>query len=109
MRVKNFLVISLLVMIVLLVAPNVTKASSGSGWWNTDWKYRRPISLNPATPESDYQVKVVLTSDNFNYSKANPDGSDIRFCQADRTKLSIVKDKFHLDLLKQTFNKLKSF
>ena len=100
MRIKNFLVMFLLVMIVLLVAPNVTKAPSGSEWWNMDWKYRRPISLNPATPESDYQVKIVLTPDNFNYSKANPDGSDIRFCQADGTKLSIVKDKFHLDLLK---------
>ena len=88
MRIKNFLVMFLLVMIVLLVAPNVTKASSGSGWWNMDWKYRRPISLNPATPESDYQVKIVLTPDNFNYSKANPDGSDIRFCQANGTKLS---------------------
>jgi len=57
-------------------------------WWNIHWKYRRPITLDPATPVSDYQVKVVLTPDNFNYSKANPDGSDIRFCQADRTKLS---------------------
>ena len=57
-------------------------------WWDIHWKYRRPITLNPATPAPNYQVKIVLTPDNFNYSKANPDGSDIRFCQADRTKLS---------------------
>ena len=57
-------------------------------WWDMHWKYRRPITLNPATPAPNYQVKIVLTPDNFNYSKANPDGSDIRFCQADRTKLS---------------------
>lgn len=57
-------------------------------WWDIHWKYRRPITLNPATPVPNYQVKVVLTPDNFNYSKANPDGSDIRFSQADGTKLS---------------------
>ncbi len=57
-------------------------------WWDIHWKYRRPITLNPATPVPNYQVKIVLTPDNFNYSKANPDGSDIRFSQADGTKLS---------------------
>ncbi|HHF59266.1 MAG TPA: DUF2341 domain-containing protein, partial [Thermoplasmatales archaeon] len=57
-------------------------------WWDIHWKYRRPVILSPATSVSGYQVKIELTPDNFDYSKANPDGSDIRFCQADGTKLS---------------------
>ncbi|MFX1497936.1 MAG: DUF2341 domain-containing protein [Promethearchaeota archaeon] len=46
---------------------------------NSDWLYYRKITLSPTTIESDYQIRVQLSSGNFDYSKANPDGSDLRF------------------------------
>ncbi|MFX0104976.1 MAG: DUF2341 domain-containing protein [Candidatus Hodarchaeota archaeon] len=50
-----------------------------SDWDAVECMYRREITLTPATPESDYQIRVDLNLSNFNYSKAKSDGSDIRF------------------------------
>ena len=33
---------------------------------------------------SDFPVKAILDGDNFDFSKARPDGYDIRFTGADR-------------------------
>ena len=41
--------------------------------------YLRPITLAPATPEIDYQVRIELTSSDFGYAKAKANGEDIRF------------------------------
>ncbi|MHA2022462.1 MAG: DUF2341 domain-containing protein [Candidatus Thorarchaeota archaeon] len=58
-------------------------------WWNSDWKYRRPITIQSENALTDYQVLIELNSTNFDFSKANPDGSDIRFVDEDDvTKLS---------------------
>jgi len=58
-------------------------------WWNTDWKYRRAITIQSDNALTDYQILVQLNSINFDFSKANPDGSDIRFVdEDDATKLS---------------------
>ena len=63
--------------------------SPALAWWNTDWKYRRPITIPSDNALTDYQILVQLDSTNFNFSKANPDGSDIRFVdEDDATKLS---------------------
>lgn len=43
------------------------------------WKYSSLISISPKTPMSDFQIKIELNSSDFDYSKANIDGSDIRF------------------------------
>ncbi len=39
----------------------------------------RSITLSTTIPEDDYQVKVELSSSNFDYSKAKTNGEDIRF------------------------------
>ena len=58
-------------------------------WWNESWKYRRPITIQSDNALTDYQILVQLNSSNFDFSKANPDGSDIRFVdEGDATKLS---------------------
>jgi len=63
--------------------------SPALAWWNTDWKYRRPITIQSDNALTDYQILVQLNSSNFDFSKANPDGSDIRFVdEDDATKLS---------------------
>ena len=44
------------------------------------WNYRRAINItNSGSVLTDYQVLVTLNTSNFNYSKANDDGSDLRF------------------------------
>lgn len=43
------------------------------------WAYTSQIYLSTGTPMNDYQVKVILTTSNFDYSKANVNGNDIRF------------------------------
>ena len=53
-----------------------------------DVKYSRYITLNPATPEDDYQIKILLDSTNFDYSKTKFDGSDVRFFDQDQLPLS---------------------
>ncbi|MCK5450125.1 DUF2341 domain-containing protein, partial [Candidatus Pacearchaeota archaeon] len=60
----------------------------GSVVSKSDWKYKKSITLSPVTPGADYQVKVELTTSNFNYSKAKANGDDLRFYQADGTELS---------------------
>lgn len=43
------------------------------------WLYEREITINPVTPEADFQIKIQLTPSNFDYSHTNADGSDLRF------------------------------
>ena len=59
-----------------------------SGWFNENWQYRRPITIsNPAgIPLTDYQVMISLDN-SFDFTKANPDGSDIRVSDVDGTTL----------------------
>jgi len=66
---------------VLSIPQTVSAAPSG-------WKYERPITLTPATPVADYQIMIELDNDNFDYSKADPEGDDIRFYDTGDNKLS---------------------
>ena len=63
-----------------------------NNWLDITWKYRRPITIdntNNSNTLTDYQIKLSLNSSNFDFSKANSDGSDIRFTDSDGvTKLS---------------------
>ncbi len=44
------------------------------------WSFRQEINIsNTAGDLTDYQVKIQLNSSNFDYSKANSTGKDIRF------------------------------
>ena len=54
----------------------------------TGWNYKMPITISPATSVSEYQLKVELTTSTFDYSKANSDGSDLRFLDANGKNLS---------------------
>lgn len=57
--------------------------------WLTGWPYRRSITITERSGSdlTDYQVKIELNSSNFDFSKANADGSDIRFAADDGTTL----------------------
>lgn len=53
------------------------------------YTYRRPITLIPATSVANHQVKIQLTSANFNYARLSypATGQDIRFTGSDGTIL----------------------
>jgi hypothetical protein len=70
---------------------NITDAITVEAWMNPladGWKYKRPITLSPATSVDNYQVNVILTTSNFDYSKAKANGEDIRFYDANGTSLN---------------------
>ena len=48
----------------------------------TDWRYKRVLTDSNSTAVTAFQVRVALTADNFAFSHANSDGSDIRFWDA---------------------------
>jgi len=61
-----------------------------SGFISTSWKYYSKITIDNTQNTNDltdYQVKIDLTSNNFDFTKANSDGSDIRFTDSDRSTL----------------------
>ena len=70
----------------LLASVDFTPVKAAVPWASayTDWQYRRPITINnPNSADlTDFQVKITLDSSNFDFSKANSDGSDIRFADA---------------------------
>ncbi|MHA1289084.1 MAG: DUF2341 domain-containing protein, partial [Candidatus Thorarchaeota archaeon] len=69
---------------------DISDAITIGAWINPSeggWRYKRQITIDPVTPEADFQVKLELTPSNFDYSKARSDGADLRFYQTDRTKL----------------------
>ena len=53
-----------------------------------NWAHRRPVTVNnPATAQTDYQVRVALDTTNFDFGQAKSDGTDIRFTAADGATL----------------------
>ena len=68
-----------LVVATILLASIAPIASAG-------WDCRKPVTINnPGDALNDYQVLITLNSSNFDYSKANLDGSDIGFVDGDNT------------------------
>ena len=61
-------------------------SSSGSSWYNQNWKYRLPITITEQSGQNltDYQVKITIdTASLVSQGKMNPDGSDIRITSSD--------------------------
>ncbi|HOE93338.1 MAG TPA: DUF2341 domain-containing protein [Methanofastidiosum sp.] len=49
-------------------------------------KYKRPIAIsNSGSSLTNYQIKITLTSSNFDFSKTNSNGEDIRFSDDSNT------------------------
>lgn len=79
---------------------NISGFVSVEAWFNASsngngWVYKRIVDLNPATPVDNLQVKIVLNSSNFDYSKAKSGGADLRFYQLDGAKLSYWVEKWN--------------
>ena len=81
----------------LCLADNKAQASD---WYSPDWGYRKAITVNntsSAVALTDYQVLVTLSSSNFDYGKANTDGSDLRFTDSDElTEISYWIEEWNI-------------
>ena len=54
------------------------------GWYNTNWSYRIPITINSSTSLTDYQIKVVIDSSHSDFwNHVQPDARDVRFTDSD--------------------------
>ena len=61
-----------------------------ANWYDPAWGYRRAVTVDntgSTTNHTNFQVQIVLSGANFDFSKANNDGSDIRFTDSDGTTL----------------------
>src|SRR3989344_7332969 len=70
-----------------LITP--VKASTAN-WYDTSYKYRRSITIDNSSNASvltNYEAKVTLSSSNFDFTKAQSSGQDIRFTDNDGTTL----------------------
>ncbi len=83
-----------LVFIPRVVAANstATPAASvdqdGPPWFDVGWLYRKPVTIeNEGSSIPWYQVLVKLDSGNFDFSRAQAGGADIRFSHSDGTTL----------------------
>ena len=58
------------------------------GWWNTGWSARRLCTADSSfvsATETDFVVRVPLTSSNFNFQSSDTLGRDVRFVDSDDT------------------------
>lgn len=60
------------------------------GWWDEGWPYRRRLDFdNSGQPQDllDFTVLVVLAPASFDYTRAAPDGADLRFVDGDEASV----------------------
>jgi len=64
--------------------------SPPADWFDTAWSYRKRITIDHDKVDNNlenFPVAVILDNTNFDFSKARPDGYDIRFTASDGTTL----------------------
>ncbi len=98
-KIKQSKLLSILLVILLLVQilggvlfyPPLEEAYANDvSWYNSSWLYRKPITIDNTGNANDltnYQVKITLSSSNFDFSKAQSNGEDLRFTNSNGTTL----------------------
>lgn len=80
---------------------NLFCSNDVNAWWNENWNYRKQLTFDNSQQSEnliDFPVMVKLTSNNFDFSKAKTDGSDIRFVSSnDSTQLFHEIEKWDPD------------
>ncbi|GGY04394.1 DUF2341 domain-containing protein [Paludibacterium paludis] len=81
---------TLLCLLVLVTSTLLPSLSFAADWWQEDWKFRKPISIdttpkggNISEPVGRAPVLVRLHTGNFAFDGATENGSDLRFVAAD--------------------------
>ena len=74
------------VILVILLTTTLLKAQT---WYDSDWLYRSPVTVsNPGTNFlTDLQVNIILRASNFDFTKSNINGYDLRLTSSDGTTL----------------------
>lgn len=77
-----------LIIIFIIGTIGSSHALADPGWYDTDWQYRKKITINSAnvsgsTNLTDFPVLISITSDSDIGSHAQLDGEDILFTQGD--------------------------
>ncbi|UCF07811.1 MAG: DUF2341 domain-containing protein [Thermoplasmata archaeon] len=65
-------------------------------WWSDSWSYRQKLTFNNSGQSEalvNFPVLVNLTSPYFNYSRAKPNGTDLRFIDSD----GATELKYHIE------------
>ena len=71
----------------LLGFTELTNRASAATWYDGSWNYRKEITLSSPTTIVNQQIKIELTNANFDYTKIQTDGDDLRFTANDGTTL----------------------
>lgn len=93
-------ILTTLLLLLGIAMSSVAGAQESSPWWQAEWKYRKPITLNAgaagiAGDVGRSPVLVRLHSGNFAFDGVAPDGKDIRFVSGDgRTVLNHQIEQF---------------
>ena len=75
-------IIALITIAIIITTISAVSVSAESVWWNGSWEYSMKLTFDNSDQEenlTDFPVMVKLSTSNFDYTKCNPDGSDIRF------------------------------
>lgn len=91
-----------LLAILSLAAALLAPAAANATWWQTDWSYRKQVTIDTTPKGANISqsvgripVLVRLHSGNFSFSDAANDGTDIRFVEADdKTPLAFHVESF---------------
>ena len=77
-------------------APVYTRGDSG--WYSANYLHRKKITIDHTKVDADlsnYPVKVLLTSSNFDFTKSRSDGYDIIFTGSDGETLLTFERAYH--------------
>lgn len=80
-----FLSIYILLFLILPI-----KVNASASWYNRNWQYRKQIVVDNSQNTqalTNYQVNITLSSANFDFSKSQSSGQDIRITNSDGTSL----------------------
>jgi hypothetical protein len=67
----------------------ICQPSTGS-WWDTDWTYRRALTIDPAFINAtlfNFPIMIKLQGDTFDFSTVQASGADLRFLAANDSTL----------------------
>ena len=95
---RKRLVFSILLILVIILPLSFYfwKKSAQANWWNSDWNYRRLITINSAQIPGDltnYPMLVSFTDSNL-INKTQSDGGDIIFIEENGNRLDHEIEKF---------------
>jgi len=69
---------------------NTHARAQSANWFDPNWQYRQQVTVDNssnANSLTNYQVHVSLSSTNFDFTKAQTNGNDLRFTDTDGTTL----------------------